>query len=303
MTAFRRRLRYHQAQWREANGHPIGSQPIVPRAGAKPSRLVGSRLPLDYARETGANFLTARRARGSACARVARRSRIRASITSDCGPTSCRRRRWPSTSSATSPPTSTPPTGPSTPGGRTRRAPSAKSASRTRPAGSIPRTSTACARSTPRSCSTSVAGAAGSSPSTSSTTSGASRRPPEAGERPRATSRSRSDRARSRRERPPRLEGRSELAVMWLEHLLLLSMLQHASRRVDVGPLRRRPPGGQRRHRRSLRSLPKPPRRRLDVRIGDARGASWPPARFDRARPLPSAIAICRPKSCFVAMP
>jgi hypothetical protein len=58
MTEFRRRVRYHQAQWREANGHPIGSQPIVPREG-KPSRRVGSRLPLDYARETGANFLTA----------------------------------------------------------------------------------------------------------------------------------------------------------------------------------------------------------------------------------------------------
>jgi PD-(D/E)XK nuclease superfamily len=57
MTEFRRRLRYHQARWREANGHPIGSQPIVPRAG-KPSRPVGSRLPLDYARETGANFVT-----------------------------------------------------------------------------------------------------------------------------------------------------------------------------------------------------------------------------------------------------
>jgi hypothetical protein len=58
MTEFRRTLRYHHAQWREANGHPIGSQPIVPRAG-KPSRPAGSRLPLDYARETGATFLTA----------------------------------------------------------------------------------------------------------------------------------------------------------------------------------------------------------------------------------------------------
>jgi hypothetical protein len=57
MTAFRRRLRLHQAQWREANGHPIGSQPIAPRTG--PTRLVGSRLPLEYARETGANFVTA----------------------------------------------------------------------------------------------------------------------------------------------------------------------------------------------------------------------------------------------------
>jgi hypothetical protein len=56
MTEFRRRVRYQQARWREAAGHPIGSQPIVPRPGGA-VRLVGSRLPLDYARETGANFL------------------------------------------------------------------------------------------------------------------------------------------------------------------------------------------------------------------------------------------------------
>jgi hypothetical protein len=58
MTDFRRRLRFHQAQWREANGHPVGSQPIVPRRDGKPVRLVGSRLPLDYARDTGATFVT-----------------------------------------------------------------------------------------------------------------------------------------------------------------------------------------------------------------------------------------------------
>ena len=57
MTDFRRRLRYHQAQWRESRGHPIGSQPIVPRKG-KPSRPAGSRLPLDYALDTGATFVT-----------------------------------------------------------------------------------------------------------------------------------------------------------------------------------------------------------------------------------------------------
>ena len=57
MTDFRRRIRLHQARWREAAGHPIGSQPIAPAPG-KPSRPVGSRLPLEYARETGANFLT-----------------------------------------------------------------------------------------------------------------------------------------------------------------------------------------------------------------------------------------------------
>lgn len=59
MTEFRHRLRLHQARWREANGHPIGSQPIAPRPEAGPGRPVGSRLPLAYARETGANFLTA----------------------------------------------------------------------------------------------------------------------------------------------------------------------------------------------------------------------------------------------------
>jgi hypothetical protein len=58
MTEFRRRLRHHQALWREARGHPAGTQPIVPRPGSA-CRPVGSRLPLDYARETGATFLTA----------------------------------------------------------------------------------------------------------------------------------------------------------------------------------------------------------------------------------------------------
>jgi hypothetical protein len=56
MTDFRRRVRYHQARWREANGHPIGTQPIAPRPG-QATRLVGSRLPLDYARESGATFV------------------------------------------------------------------------------------------------------------------------------------------------------------------------------------------------------------------------------------------------------
>ena len=59
MTAFRRRTRYHQARWREAHGHPIGTQPISPPIDGQPARLVGSRFPLAYARETGANFLTA----------------------------------------------------------------------------------------------------------------------------------------------------------------------------------------------------------------------------------------------------
>lgn len=59
MTDFRREARYHQARWRAAHQHPIGTQPIVPKPGDTRVRKVGSRLPLDYARETGANFLTA----------------------------------------------------------------------------------------------------------------------------------------------------------------------------------------------------------------------------------------------------
>jgi len=58
LTEFRRRLRYHQSQWREAQGHPLGSQPIAPKPNGGAVRLVGSRLPLAYAQETGANFLT-----------------------------------------------------------------------------------------------------------------------------------------------------------------------------------------------------------------------------------------------------
>jgi hypothetical protein len=58
MTAFRRALRYHQARWREAHGHPMGTQPIEPRPGEARARPVGSRLPLAHARATGANFVT-----------------------------------------------------------------------------------------------------------------------------------------------------------------------------------------------------------------------------------------------------
>jgi hypothetical protein len=71
MTAFRSALRQHQSRWREANEHPPGTQPIAPRAGAR-ARPVGSRLPLEYARETGANFLT----RGALAAARARTAAI-----------------------------------------------------------------------------------------------------------------------------------------------------------------------------------------------------------------------------------
>ena len=70
VTAFRRAARLHQARWREANGHPIGSQPIKPPADGRATRPVGSRLAYDYALETGANFVTSG-ALAAARARVA----------------------------------------------------------------------------------------------------------------------------------------------------------------------------------------------------------------------------------------
>jgi hypothetical protein len=63
MTAFRQRARLHHARWRAAHGHPIGTHPFNVGPG-KQARLVGSRLPLAYARDTGATFVSdgARRA-------------------------------------------------------------------------------------------------------------------------------------------------------------------------------------------------------------------------------------------------
>ena len=47
-------------------------------------------------------------------------------------------------------------------------------------------------------------------------------------------------------ERPVHLAStRTELCLTWLEHLLLLSMLQHPSGQWGLGPLRRRPPRRQ----------------------------------------------------------
>jgi hypothetical protein len=74
VTAFRRAVRLHQARWREAKGHPIGSQPIKPPADGPPARPVGSRLAFDDAVETGANLvspgaLAAARARAAAVER------------------------------------------------------------------------------------------------------------------------------------------------------------------------------------------------------------------------------------------
>jgi hypothetical protein len=57
MTAFRQSARLQQARWRSRHDMPIGSQPYVPRPGVD-ARPVGSRVPLAYGRETGANLVT-----------------------------------------------------------------------------------------------------------------------------------------------------------------------------------------------------------------------------------------------------
>jgi len=54
-TAWKRLARWRQARWRQARGYPIGAQPY---RGGDGSRLVGSRLALDFAASSGANFLT-----------------------------------------------------------------------------------------------------------------------------------------------------------------------------------------------------------------------------------------------------
>jgi hypothetical protein len=57
MTDFRRAVRHHHAMWREAQGYPMGTQRSRP---GQPLLPVGSRLDLDFARESGATFLTAK---------------------------------------------------------------------------------------------------------------------------------------------------------------------------------------------------------------------------------------------------
>lgn len=69
-TVFKQRARLHQALWRQAQGFPEGSEPTRPRAG-RASRPLGSRLEINFALVTGANFLTTA-SREAAQDRVAR---------------------------------------------------------------------------------------------------------------------------------------------------------------------------------------------------------------------------------------
>jgi hypothetical protein len=54
-TAWKRRARWHQSQWREAHRYLIGTNPYAGGVGAT---KIGSRLPLESAKNDGANFLT-----------------------------------------------------------------------------------------------------------------------------------------------------------------------------------------------------------------------------------------------------
>ena len=56
-TYFRRRTRLHQSLWRESKGFPIGTQPIKPKKDQQ-ARLLGSRIDLEFARESLGNFLS-----------------------------------------------------------------------------------------------------------------------------------------------------------------------------------------------------------------------------------------------------
>lgn len=63
-TRWRRAARDHQARWREAHGWPVGSKKGLKRANP----FIGSTINQDFARATGANFLTP----GAWCAAQAR---------------------------------------------------------------------------------------------------------------------------------------------------------------------------------------------------------------------------------------
>ena len=54
-TAWKRRARWGQAKWRTARGFPIGAEPYDGGPDATP---VGSRLALDFARDSHANFIS-----------------------------------------------------------------------------------------------------------------------------------------------------------------------------------------------------------------------------------------------------
>ncbi len=67
-SAFKKRARRHQSEWREARGLRPGTQPVRPKD--RNWRYIGSRLDIGDAYDSGANFLTSE-ARAAAEARLA----------------------------------------------------------------------------------------------------------------------------------------------------------------------------------------------------------------------------------------
>jgi hypothetical protein len=61
-SAFKAAARLHQSAWRQTRGLPAGTHPLEGGAAARP---LGSRLPLAHAKETGANFIDKRCARAA----------------------------------------------------------------------------------------------------------------------------------------------------------------------------------------------------------------------------------------------
>ena len=86
-------------------------------------------------------------------------------------------------------------------------------------------------------------------------------------EQPRALPGGRREVGRVRRRGDRRGQGRSELAVMWLEHLLLLSMLQHASGAWSWGRYVVVHPAGNSDFADGCDAVPRAPRERVDVLV------------------------------------
>lgn len=57
-TAFKRRARLHQSKWRERHMFEPGTSPARPTKRNPKPRLIGSRIAIDKARESGANFIS-----------------------------------------------------------------------------------------------------------------------------------------------------------------------------------------------------------------------------------------------------
>jgi hypothetical protein len=268
LTDFRRRLRYHQARWREASGHPIGTQPIVPEG--KRVRLVGSRLPLEYARETGATFVTP----GALEAARARTGVVEPRQSFD------HQRLW--ADLLWSPSLAFNLFGELAADlGRADRAVHALWPDAPGTVGDV-RFAHSPGRLDPLYLGNLVDWDAAFVLDLGDGTEGivAVATAYHGVNRPQPPKPARLPRYREVTERsgvfaPKALEAvnGTELIHVWLSHLLVLSLLQHPLR-TWLGPVRRRLPGRQLEPRRRVQPLPRPARGRRDVRLADARGAA-----------------------------